>query len=237
VIFADIAGFTAWSSTREPSQVFSLLESIYSAFDKIAYHHGVFKVETVGDCYVAVVGLPDYREDHTLVAAKFARDSLHKMSELTKKLEVTLGPDTTDLELRVGLHTGQVTTGVLRGERSRFQLFGDTVNTAPRMESTGARSSIQESSATSELKKWKRGKWIQPHKDPVAVKGKREMQTYWLEMKEQFMKRYNKTKNYRETNVLAPLMEGHSYREADDVDEDLDDLSDDGTHINITKTE
>ena len=64
LIFSDIAGFTAWSSAREPQQVFTLLESIYASFDKIAYRHDVFKVETVGDCYVAAVGLPDPIEEH-----------------------------------------------------------------------------------------------------------------------------------------------------------------------------
>jgi hypothetical protein len=109
VIFADIAGFTAWSSTREPCQVFALLESIYSAFDKIAHRCGVFKIETVGDCYVAVAGLPVVQEDHALRVAIFARDCLHCMGDLMRVLEISLGPDTTNLELRVGIHSGQVT--------------------------------------------------------------------------------------------------------------------------------
>ena len=114
-------GFTAWSSAREPPQVFMLLESMYSAFDKLAYRHGVFKVrrgdirrnhpipcfyfsqlllihflhkikvETVGDVYIGVAGLPEEREDHAIVVARFARDCVHKTFELTRKLEVTLG--------------------------------------------------------------------------------------------------------------------------------------------------
>eukprot|EP00980_Cylindrotheca_fusiformis_P012044 scaffold2859_cov101-Cylindrotheca_fusiformis.AAC.2 len=104
VIFADIAGFTAWSSAREPQQVFVLLETIYGAFDKIAYRHNVFKVETVGDCYVAAVGLPEPVDKHAVVACKFARDCLKKMKEVTLKLEVSLGPDTGDLDLRIGIH-------------------------------------------------------------------------------------------------------------------------------------
>eukprot|EP00980_Cylindrotheca_fusiformis_P000217 scaffold45_cov69-Cylindrotheca_fusiformis.AAC.1 len=90
VVFADIAGFTAWSSAREPQQVFVLLETIYGAFDKIAYRHNVFKVETVGDCYVAAVGLPEPVDKHAVVACKFARDCLKKMKEVTLKLEVSL---------------------------------------------------------------------------------------------------------------------------------------------------
>eukprot|EP00980_Cylindrotheca_fusiformis_P007045 scaffold1479_cov127-Cylindrotheca_fusiformis.AAC.4 len=104
VVFADIAGFTAWSSAREPHQVFVLLETIYGAFDKIAYRHSVFKVETVGDCYVAAVGLPEPVEKHAVIACKFARDCLKKMKDVTLKLEVTLGPDTGDLDLRTGIH-------------------------------------------------------------------------------------------------------------------------------------
>ena len=138
VLFMDIAGFTAWSSAREPSQVFLLLETIYRCFDKIAKTRRVFKVETIGDCYgkrrstrgvvvlireprerkesskifslnllsvslilcdpqsclghtVAVCGLPEPNDDHAIVMAKFARDCLSKMDELTRKLRVRLG--------------------------------------------------------------------------------------------------------------------------------------------------
>lgn len=128
IMFADIAGFTAWSSTREPSQVFMLLEGLYHEFDMIAKRRKVFKVEVVGDCYVAVCGLPDPRKDHGVVMAKFANDCMNKIVEVTGKLAVELGPDTTELGLRVGLHSGTVVAGVLRGDKSRFQLFGDTVS-------------------------------------------------------------------------------------------------------------
>ena len=143
VMFADIAGFTAWSSDREPSEVFHLLETVWAAFDTIARRLGVFKIETVGDCYVCVTGLPDPNDDHALIMTRFAYECLHKMKELTQKLEVTLGPGTTDLAMRFGLHSGPVTAGVLRGEKARFQLFGDTMNTAARMESTGERNRVQ----------------------------------------------------------------------------------------------
>eukprot|EP00934_Nitzschia_sp_Nitz4_P000279 Nitzschia sp. Nitz4//scaffold921_size634//25//552//NITZ4_009337-RA/size634-processed-gene-0.3-mRNA-1//1//CDS//3329560144//279//frame0 len=116
VLFADIAGFTAWSSTRDPSQVFTLLQNLYQAFDAIAMRRRVFKVETIGDSYVAVTGLPDPQDDHAVIMAKFARDCLVKMHEVTQALEVRLGPDTTDLSMRFGLNSGQVTGGVLRGD-------------------------------------------------------------------------------------------------------------------------
>eukprot|EP00980_Cylindrotheca_fusiformis_P013962 scaffold3628_cov112-Cylindrotheca_fusiformis.AAC.4 len=193
VVFADIAGFTAWSSAREPAQVFVLLETIYGAFDRHAYRHNVFKVETVGDCYVAVAGLPEPDKDHAMAVCRFARDCVKTMKDTTLKLEVSLGPDTSELELRVGVHrtiltvfhpSGQVTAGVLRGERSRFQLFGDTMNTAARMESTSARSRIQVSQVTGDLLVASGfSAWIAPRKSKIFVKGKGEMQTYWLKTK------------------------------------------------------
>lgn len=76
---------------------------------------------------MAVCGLPDPRPDHAVVMAKFASECIDEMSRLTQELEVELGPDTTELALRVGLHSGPVVAGVLRGEKSRFQLFGDTM--------------------------------------------------------------------------------------------------------------
>jgi class 3 adenylate cyclase len=83
--------------------------------------------------------------------AKFANDILLKMKELVQGLETTLGPDTADLQLRIGLHSGPVTAGVLRGEKGRFQLFGDTMNTASRMETTGLPGRIHLSCDTAEL--------------------------------------------------------------------------------------
>jgi class 3 adenylate cyclase len=129
IMFADIAGFTAWSSEREPGEVFQLLESVYYAFDNVARQMGVFKLETIGDCYVAATGLPEPNKDHAIIMTRFAFECLHQMQETTRKLEITLGPGTSDLDIRVGLHSGPVTGGVLRGEKSRFQLFGDTMNT------------------------------------------------------------------------------------------------------------
>ena len=129
IIFSQITfNIYCCSSEREPSQVFRLLEEVYREFDIEARKLGVFKVETVGDCYVAVTGLPDPRDDHAIVIAKYAVRCLLKFNVLTKRLEANLGPGTASLGMRFGLHSGPVTAGVLRGEKSRFQLFGDTIN-------------------------------------------------------------------------------------------------------------
>jgi class 3 adenylate cyclase len=119
VMFADIAGFTAWSSTRDPAQVFTLLEQIYSTFDAVAKKRKVFKVETIGDCYVACAGLPEPDENHAEVVCKFAMECRVKMNSVVRRLEVVLGPDTSDLAMRFGIHSGAVTAGVLRGEKVR----------------------------------------------------------------------------------------------------------------------
>jgi len=114
--------------------------------------------------------------------ARFARDCLYKANQLCKNLERTLGPDTADLTLRIGLHSGPTTAGVLRGDKARFQLFGDTVNTAARMESNGLPGRIHISSETTELLT-EAGKqnWIVKREDLVAAKGKGLLKTAWLD--------------------------------------------------------
>ena len=104
-----------------------------------------------------------------------------KMKQLTQELCDELGDDTKNLTLRVGLHSGPVTAGVLRGDKSRFQLFGDTVNTASRMESNGLPGRIHCSQSTAdELTELGRSHWLTPRVDKVVAKGKGEMQTYWV---------------------------------------------------------
>jgi class 3 adenylate cyclase len=215
VLFADISGFTAWSSVRDPTQVFSLLEAVYKAFDTIANRRRVFKVETVGDCYVAVTGLPEARNDHAVVMARFAREIMNKMDSITKVLELTLGPGTGDLKLRIGMHSGPVTGGVLRGERSRFQLFGDTMNTTARIESTGARGCIHLSSETAELLK-QAGKqsWLRKRDECIVAKGKGSMQTYWL----------SNSRDNRDDNTISAESDRKSISSGHDNGVDIDDL-------------
>ncbi|CAB9498657.1 Receptor-type guanylate cyclase gcy [Seminavis robusta] len=181
VFFADIAGFTAWSSTREPSQVFMLLQGLYQEFDKLAKHWKVFKVETIGDTYMAATGLPQPQKNHATILVGYARQCMLKMRETTDKLETTLGPGTAALSMRMGVHSGPVTAGVLRGDRARFQLFGDTVNTASVMESTGCCGMIQVSEATATLLRLA-GKdyWLQPRQDMVNAKGKGVLRTFYV---------------------------------------------------------
>ena len=182
ILFGDIVGFTAWSSVREPAQVFSLLETIYASFDRIARKTQVFKVETIGDCYVAVCGLPEPRDDHAVVMVRFARCISQRMYTLTRELEVTLGPDTGDLSLRIGIHSGPVTAGVLRGDRARFQLFGDTMNTTARIETHGLAGRVHISQDTADLLvRAGKGHWLTKRKDVISAKGKPDMQTYWVQ--------------------------------------------------------
>jgi len=104
-----------------------------------------------------------------------------RMQAIVRRLEVSLGPETGDLCMRFGLHSGPVTAGVLRGERTRFQLFGDTMNTASRMESTGKPGKIQMSHDTAELLKAAgKGGWLTPREEMVQAKGKGMMVTHWL---------------------------------------------------------
>jgi len=181
VLFCDISGFTAWSSAREPAQVFILLQTIYEAFDRVAKRRKVFKVETIGDSYVAVTGLPEPQKNHAVIMTRFAGECLTKMQELVQLLEPRLGPDTADLDMRFGLHSGQVTAGVLRGAKSRFQLFGDTVNTASRMESTGIPGRIQVSESTYKyLMEAGKDKWLKARTDNVKAKGKGSLKTWWV---------------------------------------------------------
>lgn len=122
---------------------------------------------------VAVTGLPEPRPDHAVVMSRFAISCMMKMQELLQKLEQILGPDTCELSMRFGLHSGPVTAGVLRGERGRFQLFGDTVNTAARIESAGKAGRVHLSQeCADELTASGKGHWLEKRPDAIVAKGK-----------------------------------------------------------------
>lgn len=132
---------------------------------------------------VAATGVPEAQADHAERMCKFARISLMKINHLTKLLEKKLGPGTADLGARIGLHSGPVTAGVLRGQKARFQLFGDTMNMAARMESNGQKNKVHLSADTAKLliDSGLADRVIQ-RADLVDCKGKGLVQTYWLEL-------------------------------------------------------
>lgn len=179
IMFADISSFTYWSSQHSPIEVFTLLESLFYEFDSIANDMDVYKLSTVGDCYIACAGVPHPQNDHAIVLTQFAERCRQKANDLLVRLSPKL--DTDDLGIRIGIHSGPVTAGVLRGDTPRFDLFGDTINTAARIESTGKPNCIHLSEQTAQLIiQGGMGDWLIPRKDGVKAKGKGELKTYWL---------------------------------------------------------
>ena len=176
VLFADLVSFTQWSSDQQPERVFTVLEAVFSEFDAAARALNVFKVETIGDCYMACAGCPEAMEGHAAAMGDFALALGPALSRACAACGMPPGA----LSLRVGMHSGSVTAGVLRADRSRFQLFGDTVNTASRMESTGEAGRIQVSAATAELLRPTAARHALQYRGKVEAKGKGMMDTFWL---------------------------------------------------------
>ena len=175
------SGFTKWSSERSPHEVFKLLERLFWEFDDIAARLNVFKLGTIGDCYIAVTGIPDPIDEHATLLTMFAFECRDKVREVCAELEME-GLDTAKLDMRFGIHSGAITAGILRGTKSRFELFGDTINTASRMESTGEAGKIQLSEETAELLRMDNmEKWLTKRDKKITAKGKGELQTYWAE--------------------------------------------------------
>lgn len=184
IMFADISNFTYWSSNHSPDQVFALLETIFFQFDMIASDMEVFKLSTVGDCYIAATGVPTPQDDHAILLSRFAERCRRNGNDVLQRLSLQDGmSDVSQLSIRIGIHSGPVTAGVLRGQKARFDLFGDTINTAARIESTGEPNRVHLSRETAELLEAAgKGDWLIPREKSVSAKGKGELTTFWLQV-------------------------------------------------------
>jgi adenylate cyclase len=170
VLFADVVDFTPFAERTEPGQVVGLLDDIFSAFDALARHHGVEKIKTIGDAYMAASGLPEPRDDHAQAMAEMALD-------MQSALKTTLAPIGLDLELRIGMDSGPVVAGVIGQYKFGYDLWGDTVNTASRMESHGIPGRIQVSEATYQRL---RADYEFEARGSIEVKGKGRQNVYLL---------------------------------------------------------
>jgi class 3 adenylate cyclase/CheY-like chemotaxis protein len=173
VLFADIVDFTGFASRRSPEQLVEFLNEIFSELDRSALAHGVEKIKTIGDSYMAASGLPVPRSDHAVAMARFALD----MQERVTKRSAELGAE---LQLRVGMHSGPVVAGIVGESKFSYDLWGSTVNIASRMESHGEAGAIHISEATAKLLK---DDFDIVERGTTQLKGYGEFQTYFLREK------------------------------------------------------
>ncbi|XP_078471441.1 atrial natriuretic peptide receptor 1-like [Lampetra planeri] len=176
VFFSDIVGFTQLSSSSTPYEVVDFLNKLYTSFDGIIDNYDVYKVETIGDAYMVVSGVPN--ENHNQHAVETANMAL----DLVNVCQAFVIPHKPEMQLKIraGIHTGPVVAGVVGTKMPRYCLFGDTVNTASRMESTSEALKIQCSPSTSSILQ-QIGSYLLSCRGTVTVKGKGEMITWWLE--------------------------------------------------------
>ncbi|XP_029285462.1 LOW QUALITY PROTEIN: atrial natriuretic peptide receptor 2 [Cottoperca gobio] len=176
--FSDIVGFTQLSGASTPHQVVDFLNQLYTTFDDIIDNYDVYKVETIGDAYMVVSGVPQQNGiNHAGEIASMALD----LVSVCHTFKIPHKPNT-QLKIRAGIHSGPVVAGVVGTKMPRYCLFGDTVNTASRMESTSEALKIQVSGATADLLHTLRS-YILTCRGTLNVKGKGEMTTWWLEAK------------------------------------------------------
>ncbi|XP_031441391.1 atrial natriuretic peptide receptor 1-like [Clupea harengus] len=178
VFFSDIVGFTQLSSSSTPYQVVDFLNKLYTTFDDIIDVYDVYKVETIGDAYMVVSGLPI--ENGIRHAAEIASMALDLVS-VCRSFRIPHKPNS-QLEIRAGIHSGPVVAGVVGTKMPRYCLFGDTVNTSSRMESTSEAMKIQCSSSVYYLLE-EIGGYLLHCRGVLQVKGKGDMVTYWLDGK------------------------------------------------------
>ena len=170
VLFADLVGFTTLSTTMSADEVVDMLNGLFTRFDRVANELGIEKIKTIGDCYMAVCGLPKPCSDHTEKMARMALRMLQETGEYGQ--HIGLG-----LKIRIGINSGPVVAGVIGTSKFIYDLWGDTVNLASRMESTGLPGSIQVTRSVYERLK---SSFEFEGRGAIQVKGKGEIETWLL---------------------------------------------------------
>ena len=170
IMFADLVNFTQLASQLSPTELVSLLNQIFSTFDHLSEKHGLEKIKTIGDAYMVVGGLPMPQSDHAEAITEMALD----MQQAIEEFNTAKG---TNFSLRIGINTGPVVAGVIGTKKFSYDLWGDAVNTASRMESHGVVGGIQVTETTYQLL---RDKYLFEDRGLIQVKGKGEMNAYLL---------------------------------------------------------
>ncbi len=170
ILFADVVDFTPLAERLPPAEIVGMLDNLFSHFDLLAERHGLEKIKTIGDCYMAAAGVPSPRTDHAQALALMALDMQAAMQSAEEVAHL-------GLELRIGINSGPVIAGVIGRKRFLYDLWGDAVNTASRMESHGTPGRIQITPATKELLD---DSFVCEKRGTVSLKGKAGMETFYL---------------------------------------------------------
>jgi guanylate cyclase len=170
ILFADVCDFTPLAERLPPTEVVGMLDRLFSHFDALAARHDLEKIKTIGDCYMVAAGVPEPRPDHARALARMALDMQEAMGGVD-------GVGRLGLTLRVGINSGPVVAGVIGRKRFLYDLWGDAVNIASRMESHGTGGRIQITRATKELLE---DEFVCEPRGTIAVKGKGEMEAWYL---------------------------------------------------------
>lgn len=171
VLFADIVGFTKLSAKVSAEQLVRMLNDVFLLFDELAEKYGLEKIKTIGDCYMVVGGLPEKRDDH-------AHSVVNMGLDMAKDLQTIPLAREANLNIRIGIHTGGVVAGVIGKRKFAYDIWGDTVNTASRMESHGEAGKVHVSNEVFELVK---NDFMFINRGEIEVKGKGKMQTWFVE--------------------------------------------------------
>jgi adenylate cyclase len=173
IMFTDIVNFTTLSANMPANELVSLLNQVFTKFDELAEKYGLEKIKTIGDAYMVVGGVPEPRADHAVAVAEMALEIPQALKEISTRLGI-------HLSMRIGIHSGSVIAGVIGNSKFSYDLWGDTVNLASRMESLGIPNEIQVSEASYLLL---RDKFKFETRGALAVKGRGEVNAYLLKGK------------------------------------------------------